>query len=187
VEVQSRGLVRLDRVRRAFVTFERNGNEVSLMTDMNSVDEAMTRAAEIVRGTQRLLAGLGFFGVTELSLANNRRADIAALGPSGEVWMVEVKSSIADFRSDSKWPEYMPYCDQLYFAVADDFPQELIPDETGLIVADAFGGAIIRESPEDKLPAAQRKAMTLRLARLAAMRLTQTTDTGWTAASGLLT
>ena len=157
------------------------------MSDLNTIDPSMTRAAEIVRGTQRLLAGLGFFGVTELSLANNRRADIAALGPSGEVWMVEVKSSIADFRSDSKWPEYMPYCDQLYFAVASDFPQELIPDETGLIVADAFGGAIIRESPEDKLPAARRQAMPLRLARLASMRLTQTTDSGWTAASGLLT
>ena len=146
-----------------------------------------TRAGEIVRGTRRLLGGLGFFGVTEMSLANNRRADIAAIGPSGEIWMVEVKSSIADFRSDSKWPEYMPFCDQLYFAVASDFPQDLIPEETGLIVADAFGGAVIRDAPEDRLPAARRKAVTLRMVRLAALRLTQTADTGWTTAPGLLT
>lgn len=157
------------------------------MTDMADPGLPASRAGEIVRGTRRLLGGLGFFGVTEMSLANNRRADIAALGPGGEIWMVEVKSSVADFRSDSKWPEYMPYCDQLYFAVGSDFPHELIPDETGLIVADAFGGAVLREAPEDRLPAARRKAMTLRLARLAALRLTQTADTGWTAASGLLT
>jgi hypothetical protein len=157
---------------------------MALLTDPGLPE---SRAAEIVRGTRRLLGGLGFFGVTELSLANNRRADIAALGPSGEIWMIEVKSSIADFRADSKWPEYMPFCDQLYFAVANDFPQELIPDETGLIVADAFGGAILRDAPEDRLPAARRKAVTLRMARLAAQRLTQTADSGWTAASGLLT
>ncbi len=157
---------------------------MALLTDPGLPE---SRAAEIVRGTRRLLGGLGFFGVTELSLANNRRADIAALGPSGEIWMIEVKSSIADFRADSKWPEYMPFCDQLYFAVANDFPQDLIPDETGLIVADAFGGAILRDAPEDRLPAARRRAVTLRMARLAAQRLTQTADSGWTAASGLLT
>ena len=157
---------------------------MALLTDPGLPE---SRAAEIVRGTRRLLGGLGFFGVTELSLANNRRADIAALGPSGEIWMIEVKSSIADFRADSKWPEYMPFCDQLYFAVANDFPQDLIPDETGLIVADAFGGAILRDAPEDRLSAARRKAVTLRMARLAAQRLTQSADSGWTAASGLLT
>ncbi|MEH6742048.1 MmcB family DNA repair protein [Hyphomonas sp.] len=157
------------------------------MAELADIGIPDSRAGEIVRGTRRLLGGLGFFGVTEMSLANNRRADIAAVGPSGEIWMVEVKSSIADFRSDSKWPEYMPFCDQLYFAVASDFPQELIPDETGLIVADAFGGAVIRDAPEDRLPAARRKAVTLRMARLAAMRLTQTADIGWTAAPGLLT
>ncbi len=146
-----------------------------------------SRAAEIVRGTLRLLSGLGFCGVTEMTLANNRRADIAALGPSGEIWIVEVKSSVADFRSDFKWPDYMAYCDRLFFAVGSDFPQDLIPDEAGLIVADAFGGALLRDAPEDRVVAARRKAMTLRLARLAAMRLTQAADTGWTVAPGLLT
>ena len=138
------------------------------------------RAAEICRGTLRLMAELGYFGVTEMTLANNRRADIAAVGPAGDIWMIEIKSSIQDFRSDAKWPEYMDYCDRLSFAVAADFPQELIPPQTGLIVADAFYGAVIREAPETRLVPARRKAVTLRLARLAASRLTSLSDTGWT-------
>ncbi|KCZ50308.1 MmcB family DNA repair protein [Hyphomonas pacifica] len=157
------------------------------MPDQRPADLPGSRAAEIVRGTMRLLAGLGFHGVTEMTLANSRRADIAALGPGGEIWIIEVKSSVADFRSDAKWPDYMSYCDRLFFAVGSDFPQELIPDETGLIVADAFGGAVIRDAPEDRVAAARRKAVTLRLARLASMRLMQAADAGWTVAPALLT
>lgn len=157
------------------------------MADGPSFEPPKTRAAEVARGTLRLLSGLGFCGVTEVTLANGRRADIAALGPSGDIWMVEVKSCVADFRADSKWPDYMAYCDRLFFAVGPDFPQDLVPDETGLIVADAFGGAMIRDAPEDRLAAARRKAMILRIGRLAAMRLTQAADAGWTAAPGLLT
>lgn len=138
------------------------------------------RAAEICRGTLRLMAELGYYGVTEMTLANNRRADIAAIGPGGDIWMIEIKSSIADFKSDNKWHEYMDYCDRLTFAVADDFPQELIPPQAGLIVADAFFGAVIREAPETRLVAARRKAVTLRFARLAAARLTSIGDVGWT-------
>lgn len=138
------------------------------------------RSAEICRGTLRLMAHLGYYGVTEMTLANNRRADIAAIGPGGDIWMIEIKSSIADFKSDHKWRDYMDFCDRLTFAVADDFPQELIPPEVGLIVADAFYGAVIREAPETRLVAARRKAVTLRFARLAAARLTSVADTGWT-------
>ncbi|MEQ9436662.1 MmcB family DNA repair protein [Hyphomonas sp.] len=141
-----------------------------------------SRAGEIARGTLRLLAGLGYCGVTEMTLANNRRADIAAVSPAGEIAMVEIKSSVSDFRSDSKWRDYMPFCDRFYFAVMADFPQDLIPVETGLIVADAFGGAVIREAVADKLSGARRKAVTLRLARLAAARLQAGQDAGWTAA-----
>ena len=115
----------------------------------------------------------GYAGVTEMPLANGRRADVAAIGPGGEITIVEIKSSVADFRSDQKWPEYRPFCDRFYFAVDHDFPQNLIPDETGLIVADAFGGAILREPECEKLVAARRKAVTLRFARLAAARLCQ--------------
>ncbi|MFN3912880.1 MmcB family DNA repair protein [Hyphomonas sp.] len=145
------------------------------------------RSAEICRGTLRMIAHLGYYGLTEMTLANNRRADIAAIGPSGDIWMIEIKSSVADFKSDHKWREYMDFCDRLTFAVGDDFPQELIPPETGLIVADAFYGAVIRQAPEARLVPARRKAVTLRFARLAAARLTGVADTGWTPADDGLT
>ena len=157
------------------------------MTEPLNEEQPIRRAAEICRGTLRLMGHLGYFGVTEMTLANNRRADIAALGPGGDVWMIEIKSSVQDFRSDSKWREYMDYCDRLTFAVAADFPQELIPPEAGLIVADAFYGAVIREAPETRLAPARRKAVTLRFARLAAARLTSVHDTGWTPGEDTLT
>lgn len=143
---------------------------------MDSLDVETTLspgAAEISRGVLRLLTAHNYVGVTEMTLANGRRADVAAIGPGGEITIVEIKSSIADFRSDQKWPEYRPFCDRFYFAVGHDFPQDLIPDETGLIVADAFGGAVLREPECEKLVAARRKAVTLRFARLAAARLCQ--------------
>lgn len=141
--------------------------ETDLSSDLNP------GAAEICRGVLRLFSAHGFAGVTEMTLANGRRADVAAIGPSGEISIVEIKSCVADFRSDQKWPEYQPFCDRFYFAVGHDFPQDLIPDESGLIVADAFGGAILREPEYEKLAAARRKAVTLRFARLAAARLCQ--------------
>lgn len=143
-------------------------------------DPLPRRSAEICRGTLRLLGQMGYFGLTEMTLANHRRADIAAIGPGGDIWMIEIKSSVQDFKSDTKWREYMDFCDRLTFAVWDDFPQALIPPEAGLIVADAFYGAVIREAPETRLVPARRKAVTLRFARLAAARLTGFTDTGWT-------
>jgi hypothetical protein len=157
------------------------------MDELQPPDALPRRAAEICRGTLRLLGHLGYYGLTEMTLANNRRADIAALGPGGDVWMIEIKSSVQDFKSDSKWREYMDYCDRLTFAVADDFPQELIPPEAGLIVADAFYGAVIRDAPETRLVPARRKAVTLRFARLAASRLTAFTDAGWTPGEDSLT
>ena len=119
------------------------------------------------------MARFDFVGVTEMTLVNSRRADVCALGPKGELSIVEIKSSIADFKSDHKWHEYRPFCDRFYFAVGHDFPQELIPQDAGLIIADKFGGAILREPEEYKLAAARRKAMTLRFGRLATRRLMQ--------------
>ncbi|WP_084398803.1 MmcB family DNA repair protein [Henriciella aquimarina] len=130
-------------------------------------------AGDICRGVLRLFADMNFAGVTEMTLANGRRADIAAIGPKGEVTIVEVKSSVADFRADGKWPDYRPFCDRFYFAVSHGFPHELIPQETGLIVADGFGGAVLREPDVTPLAAARRKAVTLRFARLAASRFVQ--------------
>ena len=143
----------------------------SVPEDSAFISQLSPDAAQIARGVLRLLGQHGYNGLTEMTLANNRRADVVAIGGNGKVTMVEIKSSVADFRADSKWPEYRPYCDHFYFAVGHDFPQDLIPADTGLIVADAFGGAILRDPGETPLAAARRKAVTLRFARLAASRL----------------
>lgn len=129
------------------------------------------RAGDIVRGVQRMLANLGYASLTEVTLANARRADVMAMGPKGEIVIVEVKSCLQDFQTDQKWPEYAPYCDRFYFAVDCDFPHDVIPAETGLLVCDAFGGAVVREADALALNAARRKAVTLSFARLAAARL----------------
>ena len=129
------------------------------------------RAAEIVRGAQRMLADLGLASLTEVTLANGRRADVMAIGPKGEVVILEVKSCLQDFATDQKWPEYAPYCDRFYFAVDCDFPKDRIPEHAGLIVCDSFGGAILRECGPAPLNASRRKSVTLSFARLAAARL----------------
>lgn len=123
-----------------------------------------------------MLWSLGFASVTELSLANGRRADIAAITETGELWIVEIKSSLNDFRTDAKWPEYRGFCDRLLFAVDLSFPIDVLPPDTGLIVADAYGAELIRPAPQTALPPARRKAMTLRLARAAAARLQALAD-----------
>lgn len=132
------------------------------------------RAAEIVRGVQRMFAELGLASLTEVTLANGRRADLMAVGSKGEIVIVEVKSCLQDFQTDQKWPEYAPYCDRFYFAVDCDFPKERIPEHAGLMVCDGFGGAILRECQPELLNAARRKAVTLSFARLAAARLMRT-------------
>ena len=129
------------------------------------------RAAEIVRGAQRMLAELGLASLTEVTLANGRRADVMAVSPKGEIVILEVKSSLQDFATDQKWPEYAPYCDRFYFAIDCDFPKQHIPTDCGLMVCDGFGGAILREVEPAPLNAARRKAVTLSFARLAAARL----------------
>lgn len=133
-------------------------------------DRDTSKATAIAEGVSRVFRDFGFVSLFEFTLANHRRADVCCLGAKGEIVIVEVKSSVADFKTDQKWPEYMPYCDRFYFAVAQDFPQDLIPDEAGLIVADAFGGAVLREPETYSLKAARRKAMTLKFARMAALR-----------------
>ncbi len=129
------------------------------------------RAAEIVRGAQRMLADLGLASLTEVTLANGRRADVMAVGPKGEIVILEVKSCLQDFATDQKWPEYAPYCDRFYFAVDCDFPKDRIPEHAGLMVCDSFGGAILRECEPSLLNASRRKSVTLSFARLAAARL----------------
>jgi hypothetical protein len=133
-------------------------------------------AAEIQRGVCRAFRALGLSVVTELPLANGRRADVVGLSPSGDVLIVEIKSCLIDYRTDAKWQDYLEFCDKLYFAVAADFPREVIPEEAGLILADRYGAELIREGLEERLSAARRKAMMLSFARAAALRLQRHLD-----------
>jgi hypothetical protein len=133
-------------------------------------------ALAIARGTSRLLRSLGFSCISELPLPSGRRADLVALNERGEIWIVEIKSSVEDLRADQKWHEYRAHCDRLFFATAIDVPCEIFPPDTGLIVADAFGGAFHCQAPEHRLSAATRKAMMLLFARAAALRLQSLVD-----------
>ena len=128
-------------------------------------------AALITRGVCRYFDTLNYACLTEFTLRNGRRADVIALGPDGELVIVEVKSSLADYRADSKWPEYLDFCQRFFFAVAPDFPLAVLPPETGLLVADGYDAAERRPSPTAPLAPARRKAVTLKFARLAAQRL----------------
>lgn len=137
-----------------------------------ALDGRQSKAAlAIQRGTCRLLLETGFHPLTEFTLANGRRTDITAIGQKGEIWIVEIKSSVADFRSDQKWPDYAGFCDRFFFAASADVPADIFPDEAGLIVADRFGGEIVRMIEGDALNGARRKAVTLRFARAGAARL----------------
>jgi hypothetical protein len=127
--------------------------------------------ALLARGVTRMLLDHGLTPILEVPLANGRRADVMALTPHGEIWIVETKSCLADYACDEKWPDYLEYCDRFFFGVTEAFPRDLIPQDAGLIVADGFGGAILRDSPTRPLVAARRKAVTLLFARLAAQRL----------------
>ena len=124
----------------------------------------------VTRGAARLLTDLGYAPLAEVTLPNGRRADLMALAPRGEIVIVEVKSGLEDYRVDRKWHEYLPYCDRFAFAVAPEFPREILPEEPGLIVCDGFGGAVLREAPITTLAPARRKALTIAFGRLAAMR-----------------
>ena len=125
----------------------------------------------LARGVCRHLRSHDFMTIEEFTPERGKRVDVMALGPKGEIWVIECKSSRADFTSDSKWDGYLEWCDRYFWAVDDGFPTEMLPSDTGLIIADAFDAEILRYGPETKLAAARRKALTLRVARLAAMRL----------------
>ena len=130
-----------------------------------SVNALMVR-----RGVMLMLMSQGFAIMPEMTLKTGRRADLAALSPKGDVWIIEIKSSLEDLRSDTKWREYRDFCDQFYFATHAGVAQSYFPKETGFILSDAYGAEIVSPSPEHRLAAAGRKALTLRFARLAAGR-----------------
>ncbi|MGJ3261243.1 MAG: MmcB family DNA repair protein [Rhodospirillales bacterium] len=128
-------------------------------------------ADDITRGVVRLMSDLGHAPLLEFRLTNKRRVDVAALDRDGKFVVIEVKSSLADYRADGKWQAYLPYCDFFYFAVSPDFPRDRLPDDVGLIVADAYGAAVLRPAEEFPMNGNRRRAQTLRFARTGASRL----------------
>jgi hypothetical protein len=140
------------------------------------------RTAAIRRATALLCLRLGWAPVHEMGLPNGRRADIMALRPDGGFVCIEIKSGPRDFLTDAKWPEYRAYCDALYFAVDADFPQMLLPEETGLVVTWELSAEMLRDAPVHPLAPSRRRALLLQFAHLAAGRLAQLSDPAGVAA-----
>jgi hypothetical protein len=134
-------------------------------------------AAEVARGVSRLLLQDGYAPILEFTLPNGRRLDVAAIGPGGEILGVEIKVALADLRCDTKWPEYLDYCDLFYFAIPPDFPPEYVPPQTGLMVADRYGGEIVKPAEAQSLHASRRKAVMISFASVAATRLSAILET----------
>ncbi len=133
-------------------------------------DAARRPGKRLARGVCRLLRSLDFAALDEVAPARGLRVDVMALGPKGQVWVIECKSSRQDFTADRKWQGYLPWCDRFFWAVPADFPTDLLPGGAGLIMADEFGAEIVAMPDEAPLPATRRRALTLRFARLAALR-----------------
>ena len=129
----------------------------------------------IARGTRRYFRALGFATVTEMPLRSGRRADLVAIGRDGAIYIIEIKSSVADFRADTKWREYRAHCDRLYFAVTAVMPP-ILPEDAGLIVADAYGASVVRDAPDHRMSSSMRRMVTLQFARTAAHRLHDLSD-----------
>jgi hypothetical protein len=140
-------------------------------TDLSPTNPILQPGQLLARGVARHLVSHGFACVEELVPTRGLRVDVMALGPKGEIWVVECKSSRADYTSDSKWQGYLEWADRFFWAVDSDFPTELLPEDTGLIIADAYGGEIIRMGPESRLAPARRKVMVQKFAFHAARRL----------------
>ena len=150
-------------------------HEVDLIGDPAGIDSA----ALLARGVGRLLTDLGYSSLSEFTLRSGRRADVAGIDRKGRIMIVEIKRSLADFRADGKWPDYVDYCDAFYFAVPQPFPQKVLPDEPGIMLADRYGAEIIRTARDGaatSLHASRRREVLLRFAVTAATRLQRLTD-----------
>lgn len=148
------------------------------MTESVSALDRLAPGHRLARGVCRHLAARGFACVEEFVPAPGLRVDVMALGPKGEMWVVECKSGLADFRADRKWQGYLDWCDSFFWAVAPDFPAEVLPEATGLILADDFDAEILRVGPEARLAPARRRALLQEFARHAARRLQALRDPG---------
>jgi hypothetical protein len=153
---------------------ERPATKISLVPPPDGRQSGTALA--VARGTARLLRSLGFSCISELPLPSGRRADLVALNERGEIWIVEIKSSVEDLRADHKWEDYRAHCDRLFFAFTQEVPCEIFPKDTGLIVADAYGAHLLCDAPEHRLPAPTRKLMTVRFAIAAAQRMNRLVD-----------
>lgn len=138
---------------------------------LTPVDPTPKPGQLLARGVCRHFLQLDFACVEEFVPERGKRVDVMAVGPKGEIWVVECKSSMSDYRSDTKWEGYLEWCDRYFWAVDEAFPNEYLPLNTGLIIADAYDAEIIRMAPHHKLSGARRTALTRRFARCAAMRL----------------
>ena len=144
---------------------------------MNDALAGRDVAQAMARGVCRWLVDLDHAPVTEFTLLSGRRVDVIALDTAGLVTIVEIKSSVADFRSDEKWPQYLDFCDAFYFAVPIDFPREILPEKVGILAADGYGAAVLREAEAQRINGARRRALILRFARAAGQRLARHLDT----------
>ncbi len=154
------------------VTFENAAAKNSLLPSV----AGGRPAPKPLRGAVRLLESMGHGTLTEFPLKSGRRADILSLGEKGEIWIVEVKSGVPDFRADHKWQDYLEWCDRFFFAVGPSFPASILPAEAGLLIADEYEAMLVKEPETMRLPATRRKALTLRFAHLAARRLSGRDD-----------
>lgn len=146
---------------------------------MSELDQNSFKPGQLLaRGVCRLLRGHGYVSVEEFVPSRGLRVDVMGLGPKGELWVIECKSSRADFQADSKWQDYLAWCDRYFWAVDQDFPNELLPSDTGLMIADAYDAEIVRMAPEEKLAPARRKVLIQKFATHAARRLHGLRDPG---------
>ncbi|ANH06143.1 MULTISPECIES: MmcB family DNA repair protein [Shinella] len=145
---------------------------VSIHNDNPLIDGRQSdRAMMVRRGVQRMLTEMRHAVLPELTLASGRRADLISLSDRGEIWIVEIKTSIEDFKVDRKWPDYRRHSDRLFFATHKGVPLDIFPEDCGLILSDGYGAHILREAPEHRLPPPTRKSVTFAFARVAAGRL----------------
>lgn len=147
-------------------------------TVMPTLTPGLMPGQALARGVCRHLRAHDFVTLEEFTPERGKRLDVMALGPKGEFWVIECKSSRVDFTSDAKWEGYLEWGDRYFWAVDDAFPTELLPDDTGLIIADAYDAEILRMGPETKLAGARRKAVAQKFARAAALRLQVLRDPG---------
>ncbi len=131
----------------------------------------LTTGQLLARGMARHLAGLGFVSLEEFPPIKGLRVDLLALGRKSEIWIIECKSSREDFMSDEKWQNYLPWCDQYFWAVPTDFPVDILPEQTGVFWADGYDAELMRDAPISTLSPARRKSIIHRFARRTARRL----------------